>query len=239
MVDASTTVFSSAVGWRDNDPFFRVIALTPAKARAEAWRALQDAVREAWQDELFPTRGAAIRAIAWNDARAFALGKLVLPSELGQAVLDLQAGGVYYLSSPNPLISGTGILLGLVGLAAVGGIVYAATRPKAAAAPTPPVVPSVLTPPALPASLGVLQLQANRSYLATISSFADPTADVTAAGFQANPAPGITSAFFALPAPSVAPGNGAAGIWSGTIVWTGTDKAPVPPLAHATWISLV
>lgn len=96
IVDKNTQVWSAAAWWPDSDPSMQAVALTAKRAEAGLEKLMREAARWAWEDESYPTKAAAYRAIRSSGPHSFKLNDLTSSREKDEAVQALEDDGIWY-----------------------------------------------------------------------------------------------------------------------------------------------
>ena len=119
----------------------------------------------------------------------------------------------------NPLGAAAKIGLAVVALGVVAGGIYYATKASAATTAAPAVPTSVQQ-----------TLNPNTSYTITVQSASDPSAALSAAGFQTTTGPALAG--------SGALSQSSTGVWTGNVDITSGTAMAVPAVSGVTWVSI-
>ena len=99
-VKPDTTVYSAAIWWRDSDPIFNVVATTWKACERYAMKAMRQEARDAYHEQYSEPRTLSdlMDDVCWSGVCPFELSDLATGRELEDAIQDLNASGVCYLS---------------------------------------------------------------------------------------------------------------------------------------------
>lgn len=97
-ITKNTTVYTASAWWSQHDPSMQVVATSNKVAEKKIYAMMQEAAKEAYDDEMYDSMEESLDALRWSGVHAFSLGDLASALELDEAISELTDNGVWFPS---------------------------------------------------------------------------------------------------------------------------------------------